>query len=536
MTDTVKRGLLSLGAAFLLCGALHVLLYKVDFFEGFVQFLCGAIAAVWGVSIGGRVTDRRLRRLLRAIALVLALYMVLQTVRFSFLPDGLAAYRFVWYLYYVPLTALPILSLFTALNVRRGPDERLSPLWGLVIAAGALLALGVLTNDWHAGFMAFPQSGPTVDSSGVGGWLTLAARAFISLTFIAAFLVLLRRGRGLPAGLRALPAAPLAVGLLYFILYPLGIGIRLLGVRVWNMGEAMLFSLIGTLEMCVRVGLIPANTDIGRLFPAADLDAAIVDERGTPVYISGRRDWPYPETDDLRVLSRPIAGGTVVSAVDVSRLTRLNQDLEETASRLEARNAYLAEESRVRAEQAETRARNDIYDRITRVVRPQLDRVNALLDRGDLPFDGKLRPIAVMSTYIKRRSNMELLGGGGTLPLDELAMAALEMTECLRLCGVDAAASSRGRGVFPAGVVTDAFERVEAVIEDGFDALRGLMIALWAENGALTVRLMLTADTPRGFAVDGGDAGWGYTRCAVVHREGRDAMLVVTYTPGGDGP
>ena len=107
MTDTVKRGLLSLGAAFLLCGALHVLLYKVDFFEGFVQFLCGAIAAVWGVSIGGRVTDRRLRRLLRAIALVLALYMVLQTVRFSFLPDGLTQ-RFTHYV--EPTYAFPAIS------------------------------------------------------------------------------------------------------------------------------------------------------------------------------------------------------------------------------------------------------------------------------------------------------------------------------------------------------------------------------------------------------------------------------------------
>ncbi len=534
MPESGKRNLSWMCFGWLLCGALHLLLYSVDFFNGFAQFCCGVYTILWGISIHKRVTDRRLRLLLMGIAGCLMLYLTLQVLRYNLIRFFPVADRYLWYAFYVPMTAMPVLCCFVALYVNRPQEEKHSPWHGLLAAAGALLALGVLTNDLHFFFKSFPE-GISSDASARSGWLYYGISIYTYGIYIFSFLLLLHKSRAYRGQcFRWLPMVPLAVGILYFLLFPLDIGHQLFGKRVWNIGEMLVFCITAALEACIQAGMIPANTDYDKLFPLADLSAVIVDGQGQLRYASGVDAYPFQEEKGIQIMRQPISGGQIAWQVNLSPLLELNDALAETAQMLEARNAYLAEEARIQAEKTELETRNAIYDRITRLVRPQLDKINALLDQMDIPLEKKMRPITLMSTYIKRRSNMEFLEKDGFLPLDELHMAILESTESLRLCGIQAVCVSQARGDFPASIVMAAYEQIESVIEDCFDTLTGLVISLDMEKGRLSVRMLLTAEaltlpTPQPIYT-----GKDFVPSMTVTKDGQDVILLFTYQAGGE--
>ena len=537
MSETGKWNLYWLCAGFLLCGVLRALLYGRDFSTGFSLLWCGLMVVAWGVSVRHRVTDRSLRRLLMGIAAMQALHIALQLFRFDpfnhLSGASLAVDRRLWYAFYVPMTAIPVLCVWAALLVNR--PRPLSRLFWLLPAAAALLIVGVLTNDLHFAFVSFPSGFMLDDGREAIGWLHYAVNVFIYGTYIAALLIMVKKSLACSGQrYRWLPVIPLLAGILYGALYPLRIGHRLFGFRVWNIGEMLVFCLLGALESCIQTGLIPANTDYEKLFPLAGLSAAIVDSGGETRYASGPISYPFPEQASLRIERQLVPGGRVEWAVDISRLTALNEALEETARKLEARNAYLSQEAEIKAEKSELETRNAIYDHITRVVRPQLDRINALLDDADLPFEEKMRPITVMSAYIKRRSNMELTAENGLLPLNELFLAALETADVLRQCGVSAAASGGGGVRYPSELIIDAYEQIESVIENCFPTLSSLMISLQGNGDALTVRLMLVSETLTVPAQEPDAANRGFTRALSVTKDGKDVLLLYTYRPGGE--
>ena len=68
-----KRVLVWLAAAYAVCGALHILLYNVDYLDGLTDYFCCVLTLIWAMSVRKRVTQRQLRVLLIAIALMLLL-------------------------------------------------------------------------------------------------------------------------------------------------------------------------------------------------------------------------------------------------------------------------------------------------------------------------------------------------------------------------------------------------------------------------------------------------------------------------------
>ena len=524
-------------AVWLLSGVLHLMLYRVEFTYGFSQLFYGTITLLWGISIRKRVTDLRLQRLLIAVTAFLLLYIVLQEARYSFFVDSMLAERYLWYSFYIPLTFLPLLCFCVALCVYRPKEQKLPAFYGWIAAIGVLLALGVITNDFHFSFKSFPNGVMMDLGHEQNGWLYYGISAFIYGLFILSFAIMLWKSRRYKGKhFRWLPIAHLAVGVVYFLVYPLNISGLLFGKRLWNIGETLTFCLIGALEACIQGGLIPANTDYEKLFSLAQLSAAILDQQGTLRHVSGREMKPLQANDSIRIMRHPIFGGQLEWAVDLSDLQRLNRELEETAQKLEARNAYLTEESRVKAEKTELETRNAIYDRITRIVRPQIDRINALLDQPEEAFHEKMRMITVMSAYIKRRSNMELLAKNDLLPLDELTMAVMETADTLRLCGIEAASAAKVQGTMPAGLVMAAYEQIERVIEDSFSSLSGLMVSIKTERNTLTVRMLLTAKTVTLSASSIPSPAPGCTQTQTVTKDGQDLLLLFTFSAGGEGP
>ena len=535
MAGINRKVLLALAVAFLLCGAVHCLAYDKTFVIGITQIFCDFIVVTWAGTIRKRVTDRRLRRVLLAMVWGLLLFLFLQTCRYNVFWKMTGVRRYLWYAYYVPMTAFPLLLLASALLIHR-PEDRPLPRWfWLTAAVGALLAAGVMTNDLHFGFASF--SDPVMDdNAAVHGWLYYAVNAFSYPLYFAGYGIILRKSRAIGGRLRYLPLAPLLLAVVYFLLFPLDLGKRFLGMRVWNIGEMLVFCLIGGLEICIQTGMIPANTAYETFLSLAKLKAAILDRDGAVRYATAGTVYPFPDDGALQIMSHPIRGGRIEWAADVGRLRQLNRELTEANARIEARNAYLTAEAGTRAEQAETQTRSEIFDRITQVTRAQTAQITALLDAQEPGFDRRLRRIAVLSAYVKRRSNMELIAENGLLPFEELCLAVSESLRYVRLCGVNATSVSDGAGLFPAGVVADAYERIEQALEGSLDDLRDLMIRLDAAPDALSARLMLRADDLIVHSEGAPLEVPGFTRQVSVTKNEQDMILVFRYTGGGAAP
>ena len=532
---TVRTFLLLFTAGFLVCGLLHVTLYDRDFTYYTSQFFCGIALLVWGTSIRNRVTDARLRRLLLAMVAALITMLTLQAVRYGLYGTDYTIRHWAWYADYLCSAALAISAYAMALSIHRAPDRPLRPLELLPCAILALLALGVLTNDLHHLVFRFPP-----DSLEIGrgdethGPLFFAFYAMFGAMLFAAMAVMVRKWWRAPSGLaKLLPLVPLLLLAFFLTLNLLDVMPRIGGARIWNNGEIFVFCFMGFVECLIGVGMIPANRGYGELFRQSGVEAAILDAAGEPVYLSGGVAYPFAADEGTEVRESPIRGGSVAWTVDVGPIHELNAQLAEVVGQLEARNAYLAQENRIRSEQSALETRARIFDDISAMVGPQVSRISTLVEGADAG-GASLAKAAVLGAYIKRRSNMELLAADGLLSADELAAALAETVEYLKLLGADAAANAFGGGLFPSRAVTSVYERVETCIEANLDGLRATLITLRAGGGGFDVRLMLGSEQlriPEGVCTPDGDVPLRVT----VAADDDPTEAIVTFAFGGGG-
>lgn len=532
MSKNAKRKTVWFVAAFLLCGVLRNVFYRVDFTYAFSSLYCGVLVLLWAITVQERITDDRLRRLLVLVAASLLLHFFLQFYRYELSFGNVTAQRHLWYAYYIPMIAQPLLCYMIAVRIYRPEDKPLPKHCYLLLTVGGLLVLGMLTNDLHFWAISFP--GGILDDNGqeVYGWLYYGAQGFLYGLYALAFATLVKKNlRYVARKYRWIPVIPLLIGAVYFLLYPLDIGHRLFVTRLWQMGEMFAFCIIATLETAVQVGMIPENRSYETLFSAAHLPAVILDSTKKVAYQTAEARYPFPQRADVKIVSHPIRGGSVEYLVDIRKVRDLNQQLAERSQQIETRNDYLAEEARIKKERAALETKARLYENISGIVSPQLNRIDELLNA---PACGnrELARIAILTAYVKRRSNMELLSKGGMLTVLELFSAVQESLDYVQLLGVNTAVTTVGSGAYAAQMVADAYAHIEAVIENCMDTLSDLFITIRADKADLTVRVLLHADS---FSYEAGSAenGVGFSRRVVITKEQPDLRILFTFTEGG---
>ena len=185
----------------------------------------------------------------------------------------------------------------------------------------------------------------------------------------------------------------------------------------------------------------------------------------------------------------------------------------------------------MKKERTELEYRTRIYEQISRVLRPQLDRLEALSGAEGDALAANLPELCVLTTYVKRRSNMELLRADGTLPAEELSAALTETVDALRLAGVDAAVGPDAAGTLDAETVISAYEACFSLIMDCLSELRAFYVLVSADPN-LELRLMLRTEDLGRTSID------CFPATAVVPRthvsiENGDMVIVLTFAEGG---
>lgn len=481
-------------AAFLLGGFIHVIMGPWDFTSCVAQIYYSSLVLIWAVTINYRIVNKKVRRLMLMTVALFMLTFFLQMCRYRIFETFITACRYFWYGYYIPVVFVPVLFLFVVLHLHLQEDEKPDRHWLLMLIPAMFLVLLIMTNDFHQLVFLFPYGIEGI--TGKNGTYTHGALfygIYVWFFFVLALAVYLAiKQCRIPNIGKKLWMPLYFAGFSVFIVLVLFDVPKIKDVSVWLLTECLAMLVIGMEESCIQLGLIPANSSYRTVARLANKPFIISDESGTPIYNANAAQEMFQRKENIQIHTKPIKGGSVSWAVDLTDMMALNRKIEKVTESIESRNEYLKTENSLKEEQSRLTARNMLYNQIAGIVSPQLDTIARLLE-GTVD-DRNLAKIAFFNAYIKRRSNMELLKSDlKHFPTAELASAIWESCEYLKLCGVNAMLHVTPDCELSADMQLFLYEAFETVVESCLDTLQLLLVNITMHKTQPVLRISLKA-------------------------------------------
>jgi len=466
--------------------------------------------SVWCYSLWLRIVQTQVRRYLLAISVLMVLWILLRSIKFSI--ENTDAERRLWYFYYFPMLFIPMLSVFVSRSLGKGEDFRL-PRWSkLLYFPTLLLLLLVLTNDLHQQVFSFP-SGVLSDRAYryEGGYFLVLGWEALCAGF--AFLSMVKNCR-IPRSrrIRWLPLVPFALSLAYVYAYVQKI--HWVWVLAGDMTVAQCLIFASILECCIQCGLIQSNLGYDELFEATSLPVQITDRAFRSQYVSVAMQGALPQSelrqitqdtvqldDDTLLKRHKLRRGWAFWKEDVSKLNQLRQELELTCDELRDVGDVLAAENAQHARLLKLTEENRLYDMMEAQTARQIamlqERLTELKKTDDpARAERLLGQIIVIGTYIKRRNNLIFVGvQRGSISVQELRLCLNESAENLCLYGAECSALIKGDGQLSIEQATAAYSLFEAVVEAELESLRSLLVSIEVGD-ALHMNLCISGEAP----------------------------------------
>ena len=354
--------------------------------SGIYVFLFSA----WCYSLWIRIVQTQVRRYLLAISVLMVLWILLRSIKFSI--ENTEAERWLWYFYYFPMLFIPMLSVFVSRSLGKGEDFRI-PRWTKILYFPTLLLLLlVLTNDLHQQVFSFP-SGVLSDQEYryeggyffVLGWVALCA-GFALLSMV--------KNCRIPRSRRVrwLPLVPLALSLVYACMYIKKVYWVWVLAGDMTVSQCLIFASI--FECCIQCGLIQSNLGYDELFEATSLPVQITDSAFCSQYVSVAMQGTLPQSelrqmqqdtvhlgDDTLLKRHKLRRGWVFWKEDISALNQIRKALELTRDELRDTGDVLAVENAQRARWLKLTEENRLYDMMEAQTAPQIAMLRELLTK-----------------------------------------------------------------------------------------------------------------------------------------------------------
>ena len=408
----------------------------------------------WCISVRNRIIQPQVRRYLTLVSALMVFWMTVRTIRYS-LDECMWLMRYLWYLYYLPMLFIPLLSVLVFLSLGK-PDNFRLPKWTkfLYIPTAALLLL-VLTNDLHQLVFVFPEDAVVWGndySYAFGYFLTVGCIVLCMITTLVTMLIKCRIPHS--RTVLMLPFIPTMVVLIYGVLYCL----RVPWLRFLAGDVTVVFCLliIAILESCIECGLIQSNTGYEELFMVSSLGAQITNQENAVCLastnarelteeqrISAKTQTVPADNKSMIVKSQPIGFGHVLWQENVAELIEAIEQIEENCRDLSERNRIRQENLKTRKEILALQEKNRVSDLLHRETAGQIDLIDRMLAQYNKEPDDKKRSrllgeAAVVGAYIKRYGNLLLIGERTeTADIRDLARCFDESFINLELLGVN---------------------------------------------------------------------------------------------------
>ena len=389
------------------------------------------VVVVWLASVANRAAQKSVRSAALLTGVILICWMAVRIIRLQ-LPIANDLTRYMRYSYSVFELALPLIALWLAWAIDR-PDDNSPPNWLRVLAVfNGVLAILVMTNDFHNFIWEYDFSSPiwSLDYN-FGFGHTLTQIAFYLPMFAAITILLIKSVHSPRKKGRVLPIA--FIVLLGFYSYGYSAQIPLS-----RDGDITIITGLFTLlffEAAMRTGMIPINTRYPVLFTHSPLSMQIADNNGNTVLASAA---VLPKDDENTLhLTAQIPGGTVLWQEDMTTLNLLHAEVEESVRKLAAANAMLAGEEKIKRAIAEEAEKTRLMTELETEISGHAVRLSSMVEQiGSTvaqPKDatGQQKDTVILCLllcYIKRLSALFFREReAGTLPVDVLAVYLNEL-------------------------------------------------------------------------------------------------------------
>ena len=450
-----------------------------------IPLLVAAIAfSIWGVLVYLRCLDYVLRRRLVAVATICALWMIEVILKYkSFTPFYATI---LWYLYYVPMTLVPLLYQLCGLRLAGLEQHRAGRRYRTALWIAAILLIGfVLTNDFHQQVFHFDRSSDTWSNDYTYGWGYFAVLIWTAFNFVAFFILVGRSASFRIQRFSGTAALVLLGGAFFAISYALRVP------WAWKLNFSLVYCVlcVVTLEICLDCGVIPSYHDIAGIFDTLPLDLKVLTRDLQEVYATPvSKPIPAGEREELRAQelghshafavvsnpdvmyrSFPLLGGSALLAQDVSEVNELNRELAHRRMELQRQNELLTADYDLKAHLADQEAEallvKDVDQALARALGEMYGLLSSLPPLTDEASSHEryrmLQCAKMFVAYCKRKGSLTLAQHGESgFDRDRIQLIANEMASDLRTIDVDCASIIAIRRPMHASAVSALYDCV----------------------------------------------------------------------------
>ena len=461
------------------------------------------ICLYWLMSVKRRFLNDHIRRALIAAAYLMVCFILLKLIRYDFAAEGGVLSRYLWYAYYIPVIFCPCLMLIAAGYTGHAETPGETLLYKFLLIPAALIVAAVMTNDIHNSAFRFSDD-YAVSGDYTHGAVYYAAIVFTALIFVILMTVLFRNMRGKRFLYRMRITLPVtAVGIIYVITYSTSDSHKALLQTMYEMPEFFCIFFISFWESLVITHAVPTNSEYSSFFRASSIKAGLTDENYKVAIKSANGVSPLPEQikaaenkqtfldDGVTLLkSTKVPGGHFYWTEDTGELVKLNEQLKETGDYLEEERAMLNEAARLEEQKKRTSEQNRLFDGIAKSLKPQLDRIEEILNGlpdDEAGFCREMKYAGVLGAYVKRYSNLLLLSDAESrADSSELFLCINESFVYLRLLGAFCCADVQPGIELPLSYELLMYELFEAVTESAFMTVSSMFVTLKRDERGLT--------------------------------------------------
>lgn len=480
-------------SGFILLGILYNLLPTTLPFKELI-FPCFIFLWILRISFG--ILHRQIRLYLILIGTFTLFYLLLRIIKFNAFSDHEGnIIRFLWYLYYIPMMAIPLLSFFAASLLGTAHNAKLKKSIMLLCLPLSVLIIAVLTNDYHQTVFKFLPELENWNTNYTYGFTYVIIWLWNAVLFILTVATAYKKSSfSSERKYLVLPLFAPSLCIVYLSLYQYMRNFPL------KLPEVYCFMAIGFWEGLIRIGFVQSNMNYRNYFKLSHISAQIVNFDGIPVYSSNntaktaeliRQKGVIDENTALH--SKKISAGAIFWLENTSELNRLNRALSESAARLSEETDLLAAENRVREETESLKEQNKIYDRISACTAEQLRLVSELVseaEKNPALFEKNMALACFFTVYIKRKSNM-LLRKNRTenLSAGDLLLAISESAEYLTRCNIPCLCECEENLPLTSDEVFTIFDMFEGFIEKNYKELVGFMMNIKRINDKIIIKI-----------------------------------------------
>ena len=457
--------------------------------------------AAWRFSVRQRIVPKNTRRYLSAVAFFLILWMVIRTVKYYFVVDP-NINRILWYCYYIPMLFVPLFSIFVSASIGKPENSRMSKWLIPATILTFIFTLFVLTNDFHQlafAFKATKENSVAEYSHQIVyylaiGWIIIMTFLSLVTLILKCSISVCKRKIWIPLLVFAVTTAACFLCFIY-------------ATQSYKVPELFSFSFILLIETCIFIGLIPSNDNYLLYSEISSLPFVITDNDLVPVinhlddtditkeqYQDCRTNGPLFLNENIRLSNQKISGGHIFYIEDLSSITKMVNELSSKNELLSEEKELIAYENELKEKKIKLQQKNQLYDKVFSILNKDLLQLKALLestDKDSKDYSKNLKKACVYLSYIKRRSNLEILHSQKeNINIEEIILSINESLLYLNECNISASLINEAKGEYDGNECILLYEFFQYYLKTCFDSLNEILIRIDSVNDQLSLRII----------------------------------------------